>query len=237
MFRFLQKTDSSFTLIELLIVIAILAVLATAVVLVLNPAELIRQARDSTRLSDLALLNKALSFVQAYSPGTSLGTPSTVYVSIPDTTSTCANLGLPAPPTGWSYACVTTSTLRRTNGTGWVPVDFTAFAGGTILSNLPIDPINSTSTGEYYTYTPGGSWELTAFLTSNKYKMGGGTDKSSTDNGSYPDLYELGTDLTLLPVSRDPSLVGYWKFNEGSGTSAYDASGKGNNSTLNNGPT
>lgn len=36
-----------FTLIELLIVIGILAVLATAVIMVLNPAELLKQARDS----------------------------------------------------------------------------------------------------------------------------------------------------------------------------------------------
>ena len=40
-----------FTLVELLIVIAILAVLAVAVVLVINPVQLVKAARDSTRLS------------------------------------------------------------------------------------------------------------------------------------------------------------------------------------------
>src|SRR3989344_8684487 len=50
-----------FTLIELLIVIAILAVLSTAVVLVLNPAELLKQGRDSTRISDLASINSAIA--------------------------------------------------------------------------------------------------------------------------------------------------------------------------------
>jgi prepilin-type N-terminal cleavage/methylation domain-containing protein len=39
-----------FTLIELLIVIAILAILATAVVLVLNPAQILAQARDAQRI-------------------------------------------------------------------------------------------------------------------------------------------------------------------------------------------
>jgi len=48
-----------FTLIELLVVVAIIAVLAVAVVLVLNPVQLIKQARDSTRISDLATLNSA----------------------------------------------------------------------------------------------------------------------------------------------------------------------------------
>jgi flagellin-like protein len=33
---------------------------------------------------------------------------------------------------------------------------------------------------------------------------------------------------------RDPSLVGYWKFDEGSGNIAYDSSGYGNNGILNN---
>ncbi|MGC9603563.1 MAG: type II secretion system protein, partial [Minisyncoccia bacterium] len=42
---------TGFTLIELLVVIGILGTLATAVVLVLNPAQLLAQARDSTRLS------------------------------------------------------------------------------------------------------------------------------------------------------------------------------------------
>jgi len=54
-----------FTLIELLVVIAILAVLAVAVVVVLNPAELIKQARDTTRISDLAALNSAISLYLA----------------------------------------------------------------------------------------------------------------------------------------------------------------------------
>lgn len=39
---------NSFTLIELLIVVAIVAILAIVVVLTLNPAELLKQSRDST---------------------------------------------------------------------------------------------------------------------------------------------------------------------------------------------
>jgi type IV pilus assembly protein PilA len=42
---------AGFTLIELLIVIGVLAILATVVVLVLNPTEMFKQARDSQRLS------------------------------------------------------------------------------------------------------------------------------------------------------------------------------------------
>ena len=49
-----------FTLVELLIVIAVLAILIAAVVIVLNPGEILAQARDSQRLNDLNTLKSAL---------------------------------------------------------------------------------------------------------------------------------------------------------------------------------
>src|SRR5580704_3649915 len=55
-----NKNRKGFTLIELLVVIAIIAVLAVVVVLTLNPAELLRQARDSNRISDFATLKSAI---------------------------------------------------------------------------------------------------------------------------------------------------------------------------------
>ena len=42
--------------------------------------------------------------------------------------------------------------------------------------------------------------------------------------------------FTTVDNTPDPDMVGWWKFNETSGTTAYD-SAKGNNGTLNNGPT
>ncbi|MFA5099004.1 MAG: LamG domain-containing protein, partial [Candidatus Paceibacterota bacterium] len=96
---------------------------------------------------------------------------------------------------------------------------------------------NTTSTGNYYTYITGGSWELTSSMESAKYKLGGANDKTSKDGGLYTGLYELGTNLTLLPLDYgDTSLVGYWKFDEASGT-LYDSSGKGNNGTQSGGVT
>ncbi|MDE2145004.1 MAG: type II secretion system protein, partial [Patescibacteria group bacterium] len=55
-----QSPQSSFTLIELLIVIAIIGILASALVLVLNPAQLLSQSRDSRRTQDLSNLNNAI---------------------------------------------------------------------------------------------------------------------------------------------------------------------------------
>ena len=51
--RLAGRLSQGFTLIELLVVIAIIAVLAAVVVIVLNPLELMRRSRDSTRLADL----------------------------------------------------------------------------------------------------------------------------------------------------------------------------------------
>ena len=52
--------QKGFTLLELIIVIGILAVLATVSVLVLNPAQLFAQDRDTTRISDLGTLRSAI---------------------------------------------------------------------------------------------------------------------------------------------------------------------------------
>jgi len=230
------RNQRSFTLIELLVVIAILAILAVAVVLVLNPAEFVRQSRDSARLQDLSTLNKALVLYQVDGK-TSFGSSSVVYVSIPDSTSTCGNLGLPGLPSGWSYNCASSTNYRKVDGSGWIPVNLSSISYGAVMAKLPIDPVNTTSTGNYYTYVTGGSWTLTAMFESERYKMGGSSDKTSKDNGSFVELYEIGTNLTLHPVSRDPSLVGYWKFDQGTGATTYDSSGKNNTGTLTNGPT
>ncbi len=72
--------NKSFTLVELLIVIGILAILTAAVVVVLNPAELLKQARDSKRLQDLSSIDQSLNVSQAMYPDISLGTASTVYI-------------------------------------------------------------------------------------------------------------------------------------------------------------
>jgi len=227
---------ASFTLIELLIVIAVIAVLATVVILVLNPAQLLAQSRDANRVSDMATINQALT-LYSEDVGTGMGSSSVVYVSIPDPAATsslgtnCSGIGLASSslPAGWSYHCAASSTYRNVNGTGWIPVDFTKVSSGSPLGNLPVDPTNTTSTNLYYTYVvQGDPWELTANVESTKYRLGGSHDVVSKDGGQYPDLYEVGSNLSLDPVDYVPSLVGYWKLDEGSGTTAYDASGHGN---------
>jgi len=221
-----MSSENSFTLIELLIVIGIVAILAAVVVLVLNPNEFLKQSRDSRRLDELQTLNKAISVYLA-NGHTYLGETNTVYVSIPDSTSTCANLGLPALPSGWSYHCSNNDNYRKIDGTGWIPINFTLVSFGSPLNTLPIDPENSTSTGQYYTYVIGGSYELNAILESQKYR-----ENTKITKNNLPGVLAVGTNLNLSPIYNTNGLVGYWKFDEGSGTTAYDSSGYNNNGTI-----
>src|ERR1035438_1141793 len=57
----MRMKKGGFTLIELLVVIAIIAILSVVVVLTINPAELLRQSRDSNRVSDMSTLRTAVS--------------------------------------------------------------------------------------------------------------------------------------------------------------------------------
>ncbi len=220
----------AFTLIELLVVIAIIAILAVVVVLTLNPAQLLAQSRDANRVSDLATLNSAIGLYQTDVPGGSMGTSSVIFTSLPDASSTCGTWGLLALPASDTYACSPSSEYRLTNGSGWIPIDFSSISSGDPFGSLPVDPTNQSSTGLYYTYATNGSqYELTASMESEKYQ---GTIASASGQAGF--LTE-GTDLTLNPVdynwNNDLSvgLVGWWPLNEGTGTVAYDNSNNSNN--------
>src|ERR1700722_3543731 len=74
-----KKAKRGFTLIELLVVIAIIAILSVVVILTLNPAELLRQSRDSNRVSDLSVTKSAISFYLASVTTPFIGTSSWCY--------------------------------------------------------------------------------------------------------------------------------------------------------------
>jgi prepilin-type N-terminal cleavage/methylation domain-containing protein len=234
------SSRKGFTLIELLVVIAIIAVLAVVVVLTLNPAELLRQARDSNRVSDMATLNNALGIYSTDQSGASsfsLGSSNVVYISIPDPSATstagdqCQGLNLISLPATYTYHCAASSTFRNVNGTGWIPVNLASTTTGSPLGALPVDQINSSSSRLYYTYTTNGTnYEVTSVMESQKYGVGGSNDVISGDGGPLASVYEKGSKLGLEPLDYgDPTLVGYWALDEGTGTVAYDYSG--NNAT------
>ncbi len=223
--------EHSVTLVELLIVMGLIGFIAATTAAVLNPMQLLAQARDSKRMQDLKSIASAVNTLTAINPNVFLGNASTVYASLPDdASSTCGSWGLPPVPFGWVYHCVSGAALQHSDGTGWIPVDFSG-TGIVSLSPLPIDPINAASLGEFYTYIPHlSSYELAASFESQKYGLGGSHDQASTDGGIYPDLYEVGSALSLLPVDYGgQGLVALLPLNEGSGSVAYDHSPYGGN--------
>jgi len=147
-----------FTLVELSLTIAIVAGLALFAIMAMNPAELSAQMRDGQRIAAMGDLRETLGVLVAENPNLSTGFGATnlIYISLPSTLaapSNCSDIvGLPTPPAGRTYRCVTAVNLRNINGTGWIPINFTAIRGGSPISVLPVDPINNANF--FYAYIP-----------------------------------------------------------------------------------
>jgi len=213
------KNQQSFTLIELLVVIAILAVLMSVIVITINPAEMLKKTRDTRRIADLATLEKALMIYQTSRFDSSLATANKVYVSLPAIYSDCSDLHLPTLPSGYSYQCSTEDNYRKTNGTGWIPINFNASDVGAPISSLPTDPTNvylqdlNAHNDYFYTFivaSDGYQFELNAKLESNYYGFtdrdgyplrDAAKDNTPINDGGDNGLYEKGSNLTLMPDS------------------------------------
>ena len=177
-----QKTNSvskrGFTLIELLVVIGILAVLTAAVVVVLNPAELLAQSRDTQRFADFDAVRGAVA----------------LYLSVATTTSFTAGPFSTNGTDGYSLGVAATRDDYRIDGNGWVAIDFTQMSNpSSPITALPRDPLNNAT--YHYAYEANDTaktFELNANLESNKY-----TPKEGTDGGNSSSYYEVGSDPGL----------------------------------------
>lgn len=164
------RSQKGFTLIELIVVIAIIGVLAGVLLIAINPAALLAKGRDARRLDDLDAVNKAMSLSLADGEFLLAGT-----VAVP--VSGTSNVG-----------------TAVVDGTGWVV--YTTIAGktglGKYLSTLPVDPVND-ATYHYTFASNGANYEINTVLESvdNATKM-------SIDGGNAVGIYEIGTSLTIL---------------------------------------
>lgn len=181
-----------FTLIELLIVIAILAILTTAVVLVLNPAQILAEARDSQRTADLDTVMSAINLYLATATSTTLGEAARSTAN-----TTCGLNGA----SGEGVTCALTA-VYTVAGAGWVGVDLTLASGGSPLAVLPRDPLNNAT----YQYAYDGkntekTFELNGRLESVKFrgKMAndGGDDSTCATYTEGTCYYEIGTEPGL----------------------------------------
>ena len=106
---------------------------------------------------------------------------------------------------------VQVATPGLTSGSGWIPVNFDGLTGGSPISNLPVDPINTVtslsgvaSTDLVYRYscsvTPL-AFEFAAQLESTTYTVT--DDKRASDGGNNSNYYEVGTNLQIFGSGTD----------------------------------
>lgn len=194
--------SKGFTLIELLVVVAILSVLAVAVILVINPVQLLKESRDITRVSDLGILNNAIGLYLADAAVTS---------TVPTwTATTTCTYGTAAPGVGTTGSCTTYNTYYTTTGTGWVyDIDFSLVNSGSPIGSLPSDPNNGSSNCAgtpavcFYSFKTNGTfgrYKLMANMESGKYGNGGGptdVESNNKDGGNVDSWFEVGSYLNL----------------------------------------
>ena len=183
-----------FTLIELLVVIGILAILAVAAILVLNPAQLFAEARDSQRINDMNNLKSAvalyLSTVSSPDMDFAGGTCGTNYWG---SIATAANNFV-------VVGAISANVGTTVDGNGWVPVNIGAISGGSPLSALPTDPLNPDTAAQSYTYSCDNiakTFEVNSNMESTRYANTGTSDVESTDGGNTAGIFEVGNDPGL----------------------------------------
>lgn len=202
-----------FTLIELLIVIGILAILATAVILYLDPAQILAESRDTQRLADLASVIHAINITQNTDPTADFSATNQGPNCTANAAGTYCN-----PFVGGDCQTITTpitctyNNSRAINGTGWVGFNFTGLGSNPTpaISTLPIDPVNTgcildvsnapapTLGSSCYAFKYNNTdktFELDAILESIKYKTT--QAKMQNDGGNNPNFYEVGTNTGL----------------------------------------
>lgn len=219
-----EKRDAGFTLLELLIVISIIAILSVALVVVLDPAEALRKARDAQRISDTNTMKTALGLYLTSTTTPILGAATAGAI----TNTYCKE----TPATAWggstrilysltgaaaisdvnldgAASAVTVANPSLTDGNGWIPVMFDNLTGGSPISNIPLDPTNTvaapaTVTSADLVYRYGCSllplaFEIDAQLESAAYTSI--DDKRAKDGGNGTGYYEVGTNLKILGSS------------------------------------
>jgi prepilin-type N-terminal cleavage/methylation domain-containing protein len=183
----MNQGKKGFTLVELLVVIAILAILAAVVVVVLNPAELLAQARDSQRISDLGQVSSAIAF----------------FLSDVSNITTYMSNGPFSTATGTcGFGTCTVRNVYAVDQSGWVAVNFNQISVGSPLSVLPRDPINDpTYQYAYKANNASATFELDARLESAKFR-----DKMVNDGGNKNTCSTYTESTCYYEVGNDPGL-------------------------------
>lgn len=159
-------TEKGFTLLELLVTITIMAILATMSIVVINPTEIVKKARDAKRISDITQLKQAIDLSLA-EDGDILG-----------------DFGSSATDT------------RLTDGTGFVKINISKnmplLPNPSKNSQTITNSNNNLIVDSYYFQAEVNSlkYELKTSFESIEFK-----NKLTTDGGNESDYYETGSVL------------------------------------------
>ncbi|MCS7200576.1 MAG: prepilin-type N-terminal cleavage/methylation domain-containing protein [Patescibacteria group bacterium] len=198
-----------FTVIEILITIAIIGLIAGILIQTFKPVVHYQKARDTKRLADLNMLESAIRSYILMTSTPSLGPTTTgyeesmptIFISIPFDKEDIRSLTYSEGSKNFKIRQASSTTYLRNDGQGWLPINFRVLNYPPLFS-LPADPLNVYARGKFfYSYVfrrSNSTFEINAKLESPFYKQGGNDDRTSTDNGNNTSTYEVGTDKSLV---------------------------------------
>jgi len=155
-------------------------------------------------------------------------------------------------PTGEEFDAESTNAVFDNGATNWTHVVATFNKSSNTTGTITLYA-NGVSVGS--SSSPDGSWNTDNYVNVYNLWIGarnegqygadyaeGNIDEvaiwnTALSSGSISNIYNNGVPTDLLADSNSANLQGWWRFEEGSGTSATDSSTNSNTGTLTNGPT
>lgn len=206
---FLNKKNKGFTLIEILIVLAMILILFGITSQIFKPSYYLQKSRDVKRIGDLKALELALRTYLTATSSPNLGpankgvdeASSTIFISVPFDKEDMRGQTLILNGKTYYFSQASSTEYFKNDGNGWIPVNFTILPYLPI-STLPADPLNSYNKKFFYSYVfnrASSTFEINANLEFVDYKYGSSNDQVSIDGGDNDNIYEVGNALNLMP--------------------------------------
>jgi prepilin-type N-terminal cleavage/methylation domain-containing protein len=165
----IKNYTKGFTLIELMLVVAMIGILSGILLTLINPIKIQQKTRDSRRMSDLDSLKGSLAIAVIEGE-----------IDLVETSTACGLDG-----------CDQTEGGIAVDGTGYIKFTVTGTDGFARYS--PVLPLDPSSNYSYVYASDGNDFEINVV-----FEHEDNLDKMANDGGSDPDLYEIGTALDIL---------------------------------------